>query len=383
MKALRTTATFGVIGASLVLSNLALADGANASAPATASAASTPAYSALPSGSMTPPPKDKAPVRVPKTEHVEGFAVADPPKRQLGEGGKITNVVVFASASDAQDYTAGKPGAFFGGRGSVDNVCFARRSQRGFVDEGSSEWAFDMEPTSRISAPWKPPPPPPKGQKPVAGKSSFSPSLGEMEVTAVHQEHFVAEGNKARIETTDAWIDPVTHGVRLIARSTLALERIGTAQGVTLFAARGDKALHVVARREKPSDTPEHPPSSSREFRMANLMRMPLMVQKSDGQTDASQCGFAHVSLKTSKGNAEMATFETQAIFVDTPDPKKNEKANDTEDVLKAMIRPQQDEEPEVRLRPLRATVSSTWGSKDKEPVISVSFGWAGRERQM
>jgi hypothetical protein len=86
------------------------------------------------------------------------------------------------------------------------------------------------------------------------------------------------------------------------------------------------------------------------------------------------------VSLKTQKGEAEMASFETQAVFIDPPDP--NLKKDNDDEALKGLVKPQEPE-PEIRLRPLRATVSSTWATRDKEPIISVSFGWAGRERQM
>ena len=366
---IRTPLMLGLTSALVAATSLALADGAGA-----ATAASTPSYNALPTGNVTVPPKDKAPARIPKTEVVDGFAVADPPKNQLRDG-KITNVVIFAKDTDAKDYTAGK-GGFSMGRMGVDSVCFARKSTRGFMDdEGATEWAFDMEPTSRISAPWKAPPPLPKGQK--APPKSQGPILGEMEVTAVHQERFTAEGGKARVEMTDVWVDPVTHGVRVIGKSTLMLDRVGVSQGgVTLFAARGDKALHVVARREKLADAPDHP-TTPRDFRMLSASRMPLMVEKSDGQMDATQCGFAHVSLKAQKGAAEMASFETQMVFIDPPAPS----AKTDDDPLPNGR--SKEEEPELRVRPIRATVSSTWGSRDKEPVISVSFGWSGRERQM
>jgi hypothetical protein len=371
----------GAFSAMLVVSGVALADGPTTptpTTPPTTSAAHTPAYGALPAGNMTAPPKDKAPARIPKTESVDGFAVGDPPKNQLRDG-KITNVIIFAKDADAKDYTAGKAG-FSSTRAGSDSVCFARRSERGVVDEGGAgEWAFDMEPTTRISAPWKPPPPLPKGAK--ATPKLMSPVLGDMEVTAVHQERFFADNGKARVEMTDVWVDPVTHGARLIGKSTLTLDRVGVSQGgVTLYAARGDKALHVVARRERLAEAPDHAPTTPRDFRLLSASRMPLMIEKSDGQMDATQCGFAHVSLKAQKGTAEMATFETQTVFVDPPSPKKID-----DDAVTAMVSgtPPKEDEPELRVRPLRATVSSTWATRDKEPVLSVSFGWAGRERQL
>jgi hypothetical protein len=232
-----------------------------------------------------------------------------------------------------------------------------------------------MEPTTRIMAPWKMPPPPPKGQKPPAKLPS--PTQGEIEVTAVHQERFVQDGAKARIEMTDVWVDPVTHGVRLIGRSTMPLTRLAAApNGLAIWAARSDAQVHLVARREKPIELPDHPPTTPREFRLVSLTRSPLFLQTTTGERDASQCAFARMSLKAQKGSAEMAWFETQAVFVDPPDKKKP-------DVDDTSAGPAKEEEPGLRVRPLRATVSSTWSSKDKEPVLSVSFGWTGRERQM
>jgi hypothetical protein len=324
-----------------------------------ADAQPSPSFASLPSGTVAHPPKDKAPARIPKTETVGGFYVADPPKTMLRDG-KITQVIIFGSESEAKDFTAGRGGF---GRSSHDDTCFSRRAER---PGDAPEWSFDMEPMTRINAPWKPPPPPPKGQKPKPMQAS----LGEMEVTAVHQERFVSDGaTKAHIDTVDAWVDPVTHGVRLIGRSTMPLERVATApNGLTLYGAKADKQLHVVARREKPSDM-SGAPSTPHDFRLQALQNMPLMIETSTGERDASRCGFARMALKAEKGAAEMAWFETQVVFLD-------EKKTDDDPTA-----PPQD--ANARVRPLRATVSSTWSTRDKEPVLSISFGWTGRERQM
>jgi hypothetical protein len=38
---------------------------------------------------------------------------------------------------------------------------------------------------------------------------------------------------------------------------------------------------------------------------------------------------------------------------------------------------------PELRVRPLTIHLSTSWAGKDNEPVISVTMGWAGRDRRM
>jgi hypothetical protein len=369
MKKITSLGSFALV---LAVSALALADAPAPAATGPRPIVPPPPFAALPAGSVTIPPKDKAPPRIPKTEKVDGFYVADPPKSQLRDG-KITNVIVFSKEETAKDYTAGKG---FGTSGmNDDTLCFSQPQTFRRVDAAPpTEWGAEIEPTARIQAPMKPPPPRKKGEKPKPYVTTY----GDMEVTAIHQERFFQEDKKARVEIVDAWVDPVTHGVRLIGKSTMPLERIGSAwRGVRLYAARGDKVIHVVARRDKPKElTTDQPPSKSVDFRLMSAMRQPLTVEMPSGEHESTQCGFAHVSLKAQQGAAETAMFETNTVFIDPVEPKV-----ETED--EPAPRFNREEGPTLRVRPFRATVSSTWSSKDTAPVISVSFGWSGREREM
>lgn len=366
------TKILGLGAAVLTLSTFAMADDApKAPKPMTP----PPPYASLPNAVFTAPPKDKAPKSIPKGEKVEGFNVADPPKNQQRPGEKITNVLIFSKADEAKEYASGEGFGFHGQ--NDDTVCFAQPRRHFSDDTAEPEWPLEMQPTSRISAPYKYPSPPKKGEKP----KPFVMSYGPMEVTAIHQERFTTEDKKAKIETIDAWVDPNTHGVRLISRQTTTLDRIGSAfNGIKLYAAKGDKTLHIVARREKPKALQDAPPRTTHDFRMMNATSQPLMVELPDGGSDATQCGFAHVSMKAEKGAAEIASFETSALFVDPVDPKKDD-PKPAEDSFGMIGR--EDDGPGLRARPFRATVSSTWASKDKEPQISVSFGWVGREREL
>lgn len=362
-------AFLGIGLASLGLSTFALAD----EAPKVPKVTPPPPYATLPTASWTKPPTEKAPKTIAKTEKVEGFYVADPPKNQQREG-KITQVLVFSKQDEAKEYSGGEGFGFH--PGADDTVCFGQTRRHFSEDQADPEWPLEMEPTSRIDAPYKYPTIK-KGQKPTA--ATFKASYGPMEVTAIHQERFSQQDKKATIESIDAWVDPNTKGVKLITRQTMTLERIGSAfNGIRLYAAKGDKVLHVVARREKPKNT-TNPPSSARDFRMINATSQPLMVELPDGGTDATQCGFAHLTLKAAAGSAEIASFETNALFIDPATEKREEpKAEDSFGRFGM-----DDDGTTMRARPFRATVSSTWSSKDKEPQISVSFGWVGREREM
>lgn len=382
MKKITSLASFTLV---LAASAVATADAPTPAAPAASNAPNAPRpivppppFAALPAASTTTPPKDKAPARIPKTEKVEGFNVADPPKNQLRDG-KITSVMIFAKEEDAKDYTASKR---FGASGNDETVCFSQPPRfRRPNDAPPAEWGAEIEPTAAIQAPFKPPPPPKKGDKP----KPFSMAYGEMEVTAVHQERFIQDDKKARVEITDAWVDPVTHGVRLISKATMPLERIGSAwRGVKLYAARGDKRVHVVARRDTPKEAKaiSDRPTKSFEFKLLDLARRPLMIETPSGERDHTQCGFAHISMKAEQGAAETAMFETSTLFVDAPDPKPADEKTEDEALMDTM-RGREEDAPTLRVRPFRATVSSTWASKDKMPVISVSFGWSGREREL
>jgi hypothetical protein len=175
--------------------------------------------------------------------------------------------------------------------------------------------------------------------------------------------------------------------VRLIAKSTLPLMPLGNAPGhLGLYAARQDGKIQIVARRKFKTPS-NHPPSTVRDFRAQSVTRQPLMVALPNGDHDATQCSFARVALQATKGSAEMASMETTVLFHDHEE-KKAEKAK-ADDATKEAGDAPDNEEPELpnlplmRVRPLRVTISSTWTSHDTEPVLSVSLGWAGREREI
>jgi len=358
-----------------------------AGTPSTTSAPGTPRpivppppFAALPAGSTTVPPTAKPPARIPASEKVEGFHVGTPPKEQR-EDGKITQVMLFSKEEDAKEFaTRG-----FSVQGANDpTVCFSQEERMRFLaseeEPPPAEWNAEIEPTARISAPMKRPPPRKKGDK-----ASFKPSYGELPITAIHQERFFQEEKKARVEIVDAWVDPVTHGVRLIAKKTIPLERIGSAwRGVRLYAARGEKVVHVVARRDRPKEANVERPTKSLEFRLQNALRQPLRIEKPSGEQDHTQCGFAHVQLKAEPGAAETAMFETNTVFVERVEPaRETDKGEEERRAQFPFLRGMDEDGPALRVRPFRATVSSTWSSKDTAPVLSVSFGWAGREREM
>jgi hypothetical protein len=347
-----------------------------------------PSISSLSTGTILQFPNDKAPLRIPAGERVPGFSVAIP-KRDKAD--KATDsptkhmVVVFASESAAKDFEAGKTNAFTD-RG-VEGTCFSERTER-FDDDGQ-EWSISLEPQVNIMGKWKPPPPPPplaKGAKPPPRPQTtapFKPTYVDPDVTPIHQERFVDNGGKAQIEMTDAWVDPVTRGVRLIGKATLPLTTLETLPGgVTLYAARERDFVQVVARRAPQNGATNKPPSSLADFRTLNLARQPLIVNGPNGSTDGSRCSFARVGLRAQKGIAQSASIETSVVFVTPPAPPQSANADPTIEpgLMNALAK---QEEDEVRVRPLKINASTTWMTRDKEAVFSLSLGWTGHERQM
>jgi hypothetical protein len=91
------------------------------------------------------------------------------------------------------------------------------------------------------------------------------------------------------------------------------------------------------------------------------------------GRQAASNCGFLRVTLRAGAQSNEMATFETEAILP----PLRPVKAatDDATDVAARMLAARQ-----VRRRVLLVNVSSTQTTADAEPLMSVSFGWDGKD---
>ena len=358
---------------SLTILGLVLA--ASITAAADSSADTAPKFGALPLGTVTQHPSGKAPPRIPAAEKVEGFYVAMPPKDMM-EHGRADFLMVFASDQEAKDFTASKG---FNGNEGTEGVCFSERVERDMFTGGDSaspsEWSVSLEPAVNIQPQFR------------ETNSAKGEPKREFVVTAVHQERFVEAGGKASIEMTDVWVDPTTRGARLIGKASLPLTKMTTSPGgLTIYAARAGASVEFVVKKTVAPKAERRPPTSTKDFRTMRLQRMPLMVSMPNGTSDASQCSFARVALRAITGVAEMASVETPVIF-ETPTaavaPPVAPKDSPLGALLGSAKEPTNEEGPEFRIRPLKISLSSTWTSKDKEPVISVSLGWAGHEHVM
>jgi hypothetical protein len=345
----------------------------------TPAAADTLKFASLPTGAITQHPTGDPPKQVPATERVPGFFVGKPPPSRTANG-RISFVMIFATDKEARDFSTER-GRFFNGEGPSD-VCFSERAVDIDIDEpgGPAEWNPSLEPAVQVAPHFQP-----NMRKKALKAMRPSDIPRKFEVTAVHQERFVDQGNgMAQIDMVDAWVDPATRGARLIGRASLPLQKVGEAPGgLVIYGAKERTHVQLVIRRARPSEGDDGAPTSMEEMRRAQLRRMPLIVEASSGAHDASNCGFTRVQLHAEKGVGEMAQLETTVLTTSPPEEQPPRKDSPLQALLGDGDAAQDLTLPELRVRPLTIHLSTSWTSKDKEPVISVTMGWAGRDRRM
>ena len=324
MNALRTVVV-------LALAAFTIATVSDAAAEDRSGGASSASFASLPSGRVPLPPKSKAPAAIPGSEKVAGFFLS------AGKG-RADYATLVSSAKMAKQLTEG----FRDDASLVGEACFTEDQpgmRRG--DETEAAWRPDLQPMLAMNTSSQ------HGQRPT--------------VTAVHSERIAEEGGRVSLEVIDAWVDPVSRGVRLIARSSVPLQLVSTLLGGTrVYAARESQSVHVVLV------TPNVRRSSGQGglFAIANE------------SVFSSACDHIRATLKTEKGQGQTAGFVTNVELPsleakDAPEGKPDAAAGT------GFGRPR----VEARVRPIHVHASVTWPSRDKEPLLSVSAGWDSRER--
>jgi hypothetical protein len=298
-------------------------------------------FSALPSGKLPRPPEGSAPQDIAGSERAAYFSVAG-----HGHGG-FGVVYVFPSDGEARGYETNpqphsRPGA----------ACYAvRRLHERFEDD----WPLTLE------------------SRPHLGAGGGETSL------AVHYERLVL-GRSPRLELADAWVDPGTRGARAISRGSLPLVPVATGpRGIRVFAAREGRSVHFAVTRPN-NDVPGLSkglgdkvlgallPGDSGDGGRAFLESIvgASSITRADGGMGRSDCGHARVRLDAD-GGGSAATIQVEVVMR----PAKDE-AEQSATVAR-----------EIRVRSLAVHLSVSQTSSDREPVLSVSFGWLGRPRSM
>ena len=183
------------------------------------------------------------------------------------------------------------------------------------------------------------------------------------------------EGGKPRLDTTDAWVDIDTLGARLIQKTSTTLGRVGTGpSNVDVFATRDEKNVQFVIRPSTRGIDKDVPSS-------VVSLGTRLSAQTPSGGASMGDCGHMRVSVGVEPGSGQMATIVGTAILPPAPDDDddgtQTKEKDEDDDTGAAKPKPPRD----LRMRPFVASLSVSQTKSEKEPIVSVAFGWSGKDQ--
>lgn len=317
-------------------------------APRLASAKDGPAWSDLPVGRVTTAPSPKQrPAAIGAREKTPGmFVVAPRFAGNMPDGSR--HVAVVGDAKVAERIRSG--GGF--STDSDRSACFMESTAR--FGNTTSPPTWDNNQMWQVNL-WP--------------KSRTNPQAG---VAAVHVERLVERDGALVLESTDAWVDPATRGARTIGRAELPLRLVGSAiGGVKVYAARAHASDGV--------DSVEFVVVHDALSVAGGMGSMTVMRQDGRGAR-SSGCGHVRVSLPISTDGGESAVV-VAPVALPALDRRDDDDAKDDAKGAKMPPGVPRMQEAEVRTRDVQVHVSVSKTSRDKTPVLAVSFGWASREQ--
>ena len=322
-----------------------------------------PTFSELPVGRFTAPPKTRID-SVPARESVPGIFVVSPqhannvPARQRYVSITTDAGVAAALRSGSLPETA-------------PSACLTELHRRTFSegDERGSEWEENLATEAQAFE-----------------KHSENAWSG---VIALHTERVVEQNGSVSLESVDAWIDPHTRGARLISRGSVPLKLVrAPAFGVKVYAGRderpdGKRFVQFVVVHG----------SSSRLDRTGQMWAM-----RPDGDVvHSSGCGHQRVAIPVEGKGGDAATIVATVMLpkLDASGKEVKEPATTTTAAAKPVLRIRPaffgvraaavgsgaGKESEVRSRVMNIQVSVSQTAREKEPLVSVSSSWGGREQ--
>jgi hypothetical protein len=328
--------TLSVFSAVLCLSaaaGLARADGASTAAPA--------AKPELAKGALSLPKTNVgAPKSIPASEHLDGFFVEVPDHlAQMKEAPRY--VQIWGSKTDRDERNRGnpRPGA---------PTCFMNAYPSGSTD---INWSGSLNTSTTVQN---------------YARAGYYGAPGYGNVQLVRSERVVSEtDDKLAYEVTLAWVDAETQGVRLHSKQTLNMSLVRELPGkVRVWGAGSNDQMTFVVRRAR--------------HEKERFFFGPLMVTVNGVQSmSASDACPVVFSLKAQKGVAASAIVHLETLL-DVQDANVDQGSGFPIPQMVSAVQPGM---REAKVRPMRIGISSTWMSRDTAPVLSVSSGWAGRER--
>jgi hypothetical protein len=365
--------------------------------PQSASADTVPIASlpVTPPAVKIPVTSSTAPDKIQAGEHVDGIYPAMLPlaKRKQAEDQGYRIVTIFTSQKEADDYAAGTT--------TSSDPLYESTSPRTCM----TRWGTMA---SRVAysyrfKPYEPPKPtpaqiamlvkqhrwPPPKPKPAAKPAT--PVVQKDAVYLVHLEHLSPATDTLTIDTVDAYIDLQTMASRLVSKSTEKLARVGTGpNGIGVYAARDDagKSDFLVTG----PDLPAPASASDRQAQVSSLAGTAgrLLAQVPSGSTEVG-CGYARFSLEAKPGSGQMATVFANAFLPPAPDPSDADNAepptqsdsDDEGEQMREELEQQARANRSQRSRPLAVNVSLSQLTSEPAPLLSVTFGWAGKDQRL
>lgn len=352
-----------------------------AAAPSTATADTVP-FSSLPQAQSPvkpAPSSSSAPEKIAAGERVDGIypAILPEAKRKTGESDGWRTVQVFTSEKDAQAYaTQGTLPSSNLPAGASTRICLTRggtlapRVQFYYRASQPKPSPEQIQTMMRLHR-WPPKP------EPLPKKDS---------VEFVRLERLSQTGDSVAIETVDAFIDLQTMGVRAVSRSSEKLGKVATGpNGLGVFAARENETSS-----EFLVTNPELPPAATEEEHEAEVRSLQstatrLVAQLPSGSSATQGCGYTRFTLAAKPGSGQMATVLAMAFLPPAkdpdappdPDPSTEDEAEKAQRVALARANRTQ------RARPVAVNVSLSQLASEQAPLLSVTFGWAGKDQRL
>jgi hypothetical protein len=324
-----------------------------------------------------------APEKIAAGEHVDGIypAILPEAKRKAAESDGYRTVQVFTSEHEAQAYAKD---------GTLPSSTAVTGSSRSCLARSST-----LSPRLSMYYRVKPYPQPkltPAQIQMLMREHRWPPPVAKHEppkdtVDYIRLERLTQSPDSLTIETVDAFIDLQTMGTRQVSKSTEKLARVVTGpNGLGVYAGRADET-----RSEFLVTSPELPPPPSPEERDAQVQALQgtanrIVAQLPTGTSSAQGCGYVRFSLAAKPGAGQMATVIGMAFLPPAkdpdapPDPDPGSSENDeSERIQRAMVARANRAQ---RGRPVAVNVSLSQLASEQSPLLSVTFGWAGKDQR-
>lgn len=315
-------------------------------------------YDSLPKGDLsTMPTLADAPKSVPRAKAPAGFLLTDQSERDgsLAKGKRKRK-------------TKGEGASFFG---LAANQVDADRMKAGSAPQSPDDTfeftsCFQTLPVSSLgseSQEWT------GGGEPVSSMLLQKQDASPAQLYVAHVERWVESADGVALETSDAWIDLWTRGVRVYRNSRLPLVRVAEPYaGVTVYAGRTERSVEFVVRLR--------PRDNARAGQFAAELKEGVAFTK-DNETNTSSCDFVRIGLDGEPREGQAANVVTNVVVgLELEGGTGSRKLTFGREATSPTPH-------EVTLRTLSLNLSVSRLSSDRRALAAVSYGLIGDERRI